>query len=77
MLLVIRGEARPQNVIKQIFLWQIPLSRFIAQILRVNKTAMKSFAKIYRPESTVNKHNIYGVRSYVITMAEGCKIHIR
>ena len=42
---LVRLEVRHQVKIQKVFLWRFPLSRFLAEILRVNKIVMKSFSK--------------------------------
>ena len=39
-------EVRHQNKIRKVFLRRFPLSRFLAETLRVNKIAMKSFSNL-------------------------------
>ena len=43
-----------QNENMKIFLRQLPLSRFLAKTLRVNKIAMRTFSKIFCLELTLN-----------------------
>ena len=67
---------------KKIFLRRLPLSRFLAKTLRVNKTAMKKFlktlsfgvdVKLQVPPLTykINAHNMSGVRSQAVILTEG------
>ena len=39
---------------EKIFLRQLTHNKFLTKTVRVNKIAMKSFSKIYRPETTFN-----------------------
>ena len=71
-----------KNEIRKIFLRRVPLSRFLAKTLRVNKPAMKNFFKILLfggniklqvPPLTykINAHNMSGVRNQAVILTEG------
>ena len=49
-----RSDISKKRNVKKTFLRRLPLSRFLAKTLRVNKIAIKSFSKICTLDSTLN-----------------------